>query len=102
MRFFLDHKHRVRDRALLDLEINSKLRGCDVVNLRIGELISGGQVKPRAIVVQQKSGKPVQFEIMEPARSSLLTWLSRRGGTLDEFVVPSRGNKSDLPVARQA
>ena len=42
MRFFLDYEHRVRDRALLDLTSDSKLRGCDVVKLRIGELISGG------------------------------------------------------------
>jgi len=88
MRFFLDYEHRVRDRALLDLAIDSKLRGCDVVKLRIGDLISGGQVKQRAVVVQQKTGKPVQFEIMEPARSSLLAWLNRRGETLDDFVFP--------------
>ena len=101
MRFFLDHEHRVRDRALLDLAIDSKLRGCDVVKLRIGDLIIGGQVRPRAIVVQQKTGKPVQFEIMEPARSSLLAWLTRRGGTLDDFVFPSRCNKSAHLSTRQ-
>ena len=101
MRFFLDHEHRVRDRALRDLAVDSKLRGCDVVKLRIGDLISGGQVKQRAVVVQQKTGKPVQFEIMEPARSSLLAWLNRRGGTSDDFVFPSRCNKSAHLSTRQ-
>lgn len=101
MRFFLDHERRIRDRALLDLAIDSKLRGCVVVKLRIGDLISGGQVKQRAVVVQQKTGKPVQFEIMEPARSSLLAWLTRRGGTLDDFVFPIRCNKSVHLSTRQ-
>jgi len=72
MRFFLDHEHRVRNRALVDLAIDSKFRGCDVVKLRISDLISSGHVKARPIVVQQKTSKPVQFEIMEPAGSSLL------------------------------
>jgi len=44
----------------------------------------------RAIVVQQKTGRPVQFELLDPARSSILAWLERRGGTLDDYVFPSR------------
>jgi integrase len=75
---------------LLDLAIDSKLRGCDLVKLKIGDIVSGGKMQPRAIVIQQKTGKPVQFEIMEPARSCALAWLERRGGTLDDFVFPSR------------
>jgi site-specific recombinase XerC len=90
IRFHLDHERRLRDRALLDLAIDSKLRGCDLVKLKIGDIVSGGAIKLRAIVIQQKTGKPVQFEIMEPARSSVLAWLERRGGTLDDFVFPSR------------
>lgn len=90
IRFHLDHELRFRDRALLDLAIDSKLRGCDLVKLRIGDIVSGGSIKPRAIVVQQKTNKPVQFEIMEPARSSVLAWLERRGGPLEDFVFPSR------------
>ena len=58
-------------------------------------------MKPCAIVVQQKTGKPVQFEIMEPARSSLLAWLRRQGGTLDDFVFPSRCNQSARLSSRQ-
>ena len=82
IRFFLDQHRRMRDRALFDLAIDSKLRGCDVVKVRIGDLVLGGQVRSRAIVVQAKTGKPVQFELMQDARSSLLAWLERRGGTL--------------------
>ena len=61
IRFFLDQHRRMRDRALFDLAIDSKLRGCDVVKVRIGDLVLGGQVRSRAIVVQAKTGKPVQF-----------------------------------------
>ena len=66
---------RLRDRALLDLAIDSKLRGCDVVKVRIGDLVSGGRVRNRAMVIQQKTKRPVQFELLEPARSSILAWL---------------------------
>ena len=80
----------MRDRALFDLAIDSKLRGCDLVKLRIGDLVSGGSIRNRATVVQQKTGLPVQFEIMTEARKSLLAWLERRKGTLHDFVFPSR------------
>jgi integrase len=101
IRFWLDQEHRVRDRAMFDLAIDSKLRGCDIVKLRIGELVSGGQVRPRAIVVQRKTGRPVQFELLEPARTSLLAWLECRGGALDDFVFPSRLNHSAHISTRQ-
>ncbi|MBC9035214.1 tyrosine-type recombinase/integrase [Sphingomonas sp. JC676] len=90
IRFFLDQHRRLRDRALFDLAIDSKLRGCDVVRMKIGDLVLGEQVRTRAIVVQAKTGKPVQFELMSDARASLLAWLARRGGALDDYVFPSR------------
>jgi integrase len=90
IRFFLDQYRRTRDRALFDLAVDSKLRGCDVVKIRIGDLVLGGQVRTRAIVVQEKTGKPVQFELMQDARASLLAWLERRGGSLADYVFPSR------------
>jgi hypothetical protein len=78
IRFWLDRERQLRDRAMFDLAIDSKLRGCDVVKIKIGDLVSGGRVRSRAIVVQQKTGRPVQFELLEPARGSLLTWLECR------------------------
>jgi hypothetical protein len=59
IRFWLDREIRLRDRALFDLAIDSKLRGCDLVKVRIGDLVSGGRVRARAMVVQQKTGRPV-------------------------------------------
>lgn len=90
IRFYLDEHKRLRDRALFDLAIDSKLRGCDLVKLRIGDLVSGGHVRNRATVIQQKTGRPVQFEIMVETRASLLRWLERRRGNINDFVFPSR------------
>lgn len=90
IRFFLDEHRRVRDRALFDLAIDSKLRGCDLVKLRIGDVTSYGQIRSRATVVQQETNKPVQFEIMTEARQGLEAWLRCRGGTILDFLFPSR------------
>ena len=90
IRFFLDQHRRLRDRALFDLALDSKLRGCDVVRMKIGDVVSGGQVRSRAIVVQRKTGRPVQFELLADARASLLSWLERRGGSLGDYIFPSR------------
>jgi integrase len=101
IRFWLDRERRLRDRALFDLAIDSKLRGCDVVKVRIGDLVSGGQVRTRAIVVQKKTGRPVQFELLEPARTSISAWLERRGGTVGDFVFPSRTDHANHLSTRQ-
>jgi len=83
------------------LAIDSKLRGCDVVKIRISELVSGGRVRTRATVTQQKTGRPVQFELLEAARSSLEAWLERRGGALDDYAFPSRTNHEKHIGTRQ-
>jgi integrase len=101
IRFFLDQRRRLRDRALFDLALDSKLRGCDVVRMKIGDVVSGGQVRNRAIVVQRKTGRPVQFELLADARASLLAWLERRGGTLADYVFPSRINHAHHLSTRQ-
>jgi integrase len=88
----LDSEGRLRDRALFDLAIDSKLRGCDVVKIRIGDISSGGRVRTRATVIQQKTGRPVQFELLESARATIQSWLDRRGGALDDYAFPSRTN----------
>ncbi len=90
IRFFLDREGRLRDRELFDLAIDSKLRGCDLVKIKIGDLVVGPDIRKRAIVVQQKTGRPVQFELMTDARASLLAWLQRRGGSVEDFAFPSR------------
>ena len=82
IRFWLDQEGWLRGRAMFDFAIDSKLRGWDVVKVKVGDLVSGGRVRSRAIVIQQKTGRPVQFELPEPNRSSMLARLECRGGTL--------------------
>ena len=101
IRFWLDQEGRLRDRALFDLAIDSKLRGCDLMRVRTDDLVIGNAIRDRATIVQRKTGRPVQFEILEPARSTLLTWLERRGGALEDFVFPSRIDHASHLSTRQ-
>ncbi|MDH4992409.1 tyrosine-type recombinase/integrase [Aquamicrobium lusatiense] len=101
IRFFLDREGRMRDRALFDLAIDSKLRGCDLVKMKIGSLVSGSAIRNRSIAIQQKTGRPVQFEITADTRASLLAWLERRGGSIDDFAFPSRVNPDGHLSTRQ-
>ena len=89
IRFWLDQHRRLRDRALFNFAIGGRLNGCDVVRIRIADIVSGGRVRDGAIVVWWKTKRPVRFELMEAARKTMLAWLKRRGGTLNHFVFPS-------------
>ena len=101
IRFWLEQGGRLRDRALFDLAIDSKLRGCDLVRVRIGDLVSGDTIRDRALVVQRKTGRPVQFEILEPARTTVLAWLERRSGSVHDYAFPSRCDPSNHLSTRQ-
>jgi hypothetical protein len=57
--------------------------------MKIGTLVTGSEIRTRAMVIQQKTGRPAQFEITADARASLLAWLERRGGTIDDYAFPS-------------
>src|SRR3546814_12250245 len=74
IRFWLEQEGRMRDRALFDLAIDSKMRGCDLVRIRIADLVSGTAIRDRELVVQRKTGRPVQLEILERARPPPMTW----------------------------
>ena len=80
----------MRDLALFDIALDSKLRGCDVVSLTVPDVVAGGSLRRRAIVIQQKTGRPVQFEITEQARRSLAAWLTVRRGENNGWLFPSR------------
>jgi len=90
IRFFLDREQRIRDRGLFDLAIDSKLLGCDLVELKIGDQVSGPEIRTRATVTQRKTGRTVQFEIASDACASLFAWLEIRGDDVEDFVFPSR------------
>jgi integrase len=79
-----------RDLALFNLAIDSKLRGCDLVSLKIEDVCAGGRTRDRATVIQQKTGRPVQFEITEQTRSSIRDWLSKADLRNERYLFPSR------------
>lgn len=70
--------------------IDSKLCGRDLVNIRIRDIAARPEIRNRAIVVQQKTGCPVEFEIVRDLRANLLASLERRGGLGDESLLSSR------------
>ena len=90
IRFHLDREGRVRDKTLFDLAIDSKLRGCDLVKIKIGDVVAGADIRSRATVIQQKTNRPVQFELTADVRATLLAWLERRGGSTNDYLFPSR------------
>ena len=79
-----------RDLALFNLAIDSKLRGCDLVKVRLADVLLGDHVRERSIVVQQKTGRPVQFELTEPTRTAVRDWLNVRSGSNSVYLFPSR------------
>lgn len=83
------------------MAIDSKLRRCDVVKLKIGDVVAGGTIRNRATVIQQKTGKPVQFELGKDIRESLLAWLNCRSGALADFIFPSRIDRNGHMSTRQ-
>jgi integrase len=90
IRVRLQIKHQTRDLAMFNLAIDSKLRGCDLVSLRIDDIAVGGHMRDRATIIQHKTGRPVQFEITEQTRASLQDWLTMRPTDRGPFVFPSR------------
>ncbi|GAA4752605.1 site-specific integrase [Sphingomonas daechungensis] len=101
IRVRLQIANRLRDLALFDIAVDSKLRGCDVVSLRLSNIIATGAVRSRAIVIQQKTGQPVQFEITEQTRRSLVEWLKVRRGEPDAWLFPSRMDRTAHLSTRQ-
>ena len=101
IRLTLQHEGRIRDLAMFDLAIDNKLRGCDLVQLRIGALVVNAAARHRATIVQQKTGKPMQFELTDQTRESLIAWLTHRGGSLADYVFPSRVGGNDHVSTRQ-
>lgn len=81
---------QTRDLALFDLALDSKLRGCDLVRLKVSDLLSSGGVKRRVAILQRKTGRPVQFEVTEQTRRSIATWLESKTLACDDWLFPSR------------
>jgi hypothetical protein len=83
-----------RDLALFNLAIDSKLRGCDLVKMKVVDVMASGQIKKRASVLQSKTHKPVRFEISEGTRSSVAKWLEHTLMVGSEHLWPGRFSRA--------
>lgn len=101
IRIRLELFQRVRDLALFNLAIDSKLHGCDLVKLKVRDISHGNQITARAIVMQQKTGIPVHFEITEQTRNSLYAWIEYAHLISEYFLFPSRIHDSPHLSTRQ-
>lgn len=97
----LELKRRVRDLALFNLAIDTKLRGCDLVRLKVNDVAAGSEIRSRAVIVQKKTGRPVQFEITEQTRNAVVAWIRQRGLAAGDFLFPSRLATSPHVSTRQ-
>jgi integrase len=92
---------RCRDLALFNLAIDSKLRACDLMQLRVRDVCHGQTMASRALVLQQKTRRPVQFEITEPTRDAASAWIAHLQLKSEDFLFPSRIHASPHLSTRQ-
>ena len=86
---------------MFNLAIDSKLRGCDLVNLRVRDITHGNQILLRAMVVQRKTQRPVQFELTEPTRAAVSAWIAKANLKPEQYLFPSRLLESPHISTRQ-
>ncbi len=97
----LQHEGRTRDLALFNTAIDSKLRGCDLVRLRVADVYLGDGIRLRTTIIQQKTGRPVPFELTETTRETLAAWLKLRGLRASDWLFPSRSGPGEHLTTRQ-
>jgi integrase len=101
IRMKLQNEGRLRDLALFNLGLDSKLRACDLLNLRVSDVSNGETVNNRATVLQQKTGRPVRFEITRKSRKAVTEWIEDAGLVGTDYLFPSRIHKSQHLSTRQ-
>ncbi|MBV8523401.1 MAG: tyrosine-type recombinase/integrase [Acetobacteraceae bacterium] len=92
---------RTRDLAMFNLAIDSKLRGCDVVSLRVEDVARSGYAVDRATVRQKKTGRPVRFELTEQTRQAVDDYIKAAGKMPGEFLFSGRGDNNRCMTTRQ-
>lgn len=101
IRIRLELGKRTRDLAMFNLALDSKLRACDLMTLRVADIAQGDRIQSRARIIQRKTGRPVQFEITEQTRRSVEQWIGIAGLRPPDFLFPSRRVKSKHLSRRQ-
>jgi integrase len=97
----LQLEQRTRDLAMFNLAIDSKLRGCDLVALRVDDMAPNGYAVDRATVRQRKTGRPVRFELTEVTRQALDDYLRASGRRAGQCLFPGRGSPGRHLITRQ-
>lgn len=90
-----------RDLALFNLAVDSKLRGCDLLRIRVSDLQLGSEIRNRAKIVQSKTGTPVQFEVTKCTRAAVADWCGFKGLQPHDWLFPSRKNRNRHLTTRQ-
>jgi integrase len=90
IRIHLQNAHQIRDLAMFNLAIGSKLRGCDLVNLRVRDIAHGNPILARTMIVQKKTQRPVQFELTEPTRTAVSAWIEKAKLKPEQYLFTSR------------
>ena len=98
---FRSSEKRIRDLALFNLAIDSKLRGCDLVDLHVRDISHGNQIMTRAMVMQRKTKRPVQFELTEQTRDAVTAWITQAKLSSEQYLFPSRSKQSPHITTRQ-
>src|SRR5919198_6181360 len=98
----LQMEGRTRDLAMFNLAIDSKLRGCDVVTIRVDDVAPSGYAVDRATVRQRKTGRPVRFELTEQTRQAIDEYLRIIRRKPGEFLFFGRGHDSGLTTRQYA
>lgn len=101
IRIRLEMTFRVRELAMFNLALDSKLRACDLVRLCVHDVMSGGEILKRSSITQKKTSRPVQFEITAPTRKSLEAWIKKEGLGYADYLFPSRAHLGDHISTRQ-
>ena len=92
---------RTRDLALFNVAIDSKLRGCDVVAIRVDDVAPNGYALDRATVRQRKTGRPVRFELTEQSRQAIDDYLRLTGRQPGQFLFAGSGGETRGLTTRQ-
>lgn len=91
-----------RDLALFNLAIDSKLRGCDVVAVRVDDVAPSGYSMDRATIRQKKTGRPVRFELTDQTRQAVDEYLRLTGRKPGQFLFAGRGDRGGLTTRQYA
>jgi len=101
IRIRLQISTRIRELALFNLAIDSKLRSCDLVKIRVRDISHGNTIASRAMIMQRKTHQAVRFEITEQTRDSILNWIEHADLDMSDYLFKSRLSSSPHISTRQ-